>query len=580
MFEWMPLPGVLSRSMAAVPLILAALGVRLLLTKAPKRVRIWIWALVAVRLMAPVLPESPMSLVPFQMAEPVYQDMIPAETAVPDNITGQEDITVHYHTEQPEIQMRSFDWTWPWLAGMALMLGYALVSWWRLRRRILSAVRLEGNVYQSEFAEKPFVLGIVKPRIYLPFGMESEARDYVLAHERCHIRQRDHWWKPIGYGLLCVYWFHPLVWLSYILFCRDLELACDEQVIRDMDDGQRTGYSQTLLQLSRGKRVPAPCPLTFGEGNLRSRVKNILNYRKPSFWLLVLAVAVLLVLGLCFLTDPVHTPTLQVSDMTVVSGKNSVPLLIYPENTPIRYIKDAVPYLTIDPTWEEFVPFRIYRGEEAVGGFYNAFDTVKFEPIGHTVPSGLEPQTYLFQNADVHQKYLVVASIEEKTYCFGVQFDADWVYIPGIGQMEAFSEEQITELLAGIHRDRLIKAWGEPEDELSGFWGEIFPVPDSDTAIIVYYDRTGTVERVKVDQRKWLHIPDLKELDSLSERQLIERLSDIHRDKLITAWGEPDDTLSGFWGDVFFIPDSYTVIITYYDQDGFVEMVKTDQRNG
>jgi len=501
MGDWMLLPGVLSRSVAATALILAVLIARLLLVKAPKRVRIWLWALVAVRLLMPVLPESPLSLVPVHIAQPGYQETVPAETAVPDNIAIRDDITVYYHTEQPEVKIRSFDWTWPWLTGVALMLGYALASWWNLRRRILSAVRLEGNVYQSEFLEKPFVLGIVKPRIYLPFGMDPKAQIYVLAHERCHIRRRDHWWKPLGYGLLCMYWFHPLVWLSFVLFCRDLELACDERAIREMEDEQRVEYSQTLLELSRGRKVPAPCPLAFGEGNLRSRVKNVLNYRKPSFWLLILAVAVLLVLGMCFLTDPIDNPTLQVSDMTVVSGKNSVPLLIYPENTPIREVKDAVPYLTIDPTWEEFVPFRIYRGEEAVGGFYNAFDTVKFEPIGHTVPSGLEPQTYLFQNADVRQKYIVITSVEGKTYCFGVQFDADWVYIPGIGQMEAFSEEQITELLAGIHRDRLIKAWGEPDDELSGFWGEIFFIPDSYTVVITYYDQDGFVEMVKTDQR-------------------------------------------------------------------------------
>lgn len=493
--------GVLARALAAAFLIPAVILVRLLLTKAPKRVRIWLWALVAVRLLVPALPESSWSLIPFPMAQPGYQDAVPAETAAPDNISLPEDVTVHYQTTQPEIQVRSFDWTWPWLIGVALMLGYALFSWWRLRRRILSAVRLEGNVYQSEFVEKPFVLGLFCPRIYLPFHLEGESREYVLAHERCHIHRRDHWWKPLGYFLLCVYWFHPLVWLAYVLFCRDLELACDEQVIRNMDDSCRTEYSQTLVELSRGKKLPAPCPLAFGEGDLRNRVKNILDYRKPPFWLLILAALGILVLSLCFLTEPVDSPTLQVSDMTAISGKNSVPLLIYPEGIPIRNIKNSVAYLTIDPTWEEFVPFRIYRGEEVIIGAYNAFDTRRFEPIGYKIPSGLEPQTYLFQNADIKKEYIVIVSIGGETYCFGVKFDTEWTAIPGLKQMDGLSAERMEEKLKGVSREILRNAWGEPDDQLSYFSGDIFHIPESFTSIIVYYDEAGYVERVRTDQR-------------------------------------------------------------------------------
>ena len=501
MADLLLLPGVLTRSNAASILILAVLLARFLLTKAPKRVRIWLWALVAVRLLVPVLPESPWSLVPMEITAPGYQEMVPAETAVPDNIVISDDVTVHYQTVEPEIEIHSVDWTWPWLAGTVLMLGYALASWWKLRLRILSAVRLEGNVFQSEFVEKPFVLGIFKPRIYLPFEMDGDSREYVLAHERCHIQRRDYWWKPLGYFLLCVYWFNPLVWISYILFCRDLELACDERVVRNMDDSQRTAYSQTLLELSRGKKLPTPCPLAFGEGDLRNRVKNILNFRKPSFWLLVPAVVGLLLLGLCFLTEPIDTPTLQVSNMTVVSGKNTVSLLIYPEGTPLGSIKKAIPYLTIDPTWEELVPFRIYRGEEAIQGAYNAFDTLRLKPIGYTVPSGLEPQTYLFQNADIKKEYIVIVSISGDTYCFGVKFDTEWVPIPSLEQMDGLSVERMEELLKGVSRDTLRDAWGKPNDQLTYYSGDIFHVPESFTSIIVYYDGAGFIERVQTDQR-------------------------------------------------------------------------------
>lgn len=504
MADYLGLSSVINRGFGASLLILAVLFVRLLLKKAPKSFRIWLWALVAVRLLAPVLPESPLSLIPESGWEPGYREMVPAETiaAAPDNIIIGEDVDIYYGPAVDNVEIHSFDWTWPWVGGVVLMLGYALVSWWRLRRRVLSAVRLRDNIFQSEFTDTPFVLGVFRPRIYLPFGLEEEKQRYVLRHEQCHIRRKDHWWKPLGYLLLCLHWFNPFVWLAYGLFCRDLELACDERAIRDLDDTQRADYSQALLDQSGKKRFSAPCPLAFGEGDLKQRVKSVLSYRKAPFWLLILGAMLLLVLGVCFLTDPVpREPTLLVSDMTVVSGKNSVPLLIYPEDTPIRDIKNAIPYLTIDPTWEEFVPFRIYRGEEAVIGTYNAFDTKNFEPIGYKIPSGLEPQTYLFQNADIYKEYIVIAYLQDKTFCFGVKFDTQWELTPTLWEMDGLSNEELTAALTGISRETLLSAWGDPNGHLSGFWGDIFHIPGSFTSIIVYYDEAGFVERVRSDQR-------------------------------------------------------------------------------
>jgi len=500
------LPGVLERSFAGAFLILAVLVARILLTQAPKWIRLCLWALVAVRLLLPVSIESPLSLIPSLQRAQEQQAAVPAETVAvaPDNIIVGEDVEIFYGPAVDNVEIRSFDWTWLWLAGVTVTVGYALISWWSLRRRILSAVRLEGNIFQSEFVEKPFVLGIIRPRIYLPFDLEGEKRDHVLAHERCHLRRGDHWWKLLGYGLLCVHWFNPLVWLAFVLFCRDLELACDERVVRGMDAKQRLAYSETLLALSRGKRLSTPCPLAFGEGDLKNRVKSILSCRKAPVWILALGVAVLLVLGLCFLTDPVtreEEPTLLVSDMTVVSGKNSVPLLIYPEGIPIRNVKNAIPYLTIDPTWEEFVPFRIYRGEEAVIGTYNAFDTKKFEPIGYKIPSGLEPQTYLFQNADIYKEYIVIVYIQGDTFCFGVKFDTQWELTPTLWEMDGLSNEALTAALTGISRETLLSVWGDPNDHLSSFFGDIFHIPGSFTSIIVYYDEAGFVERVRSDQR-------------------------------------------------------------------------------
>ena len=163
---------------------------------------------------------------------------------------------------------------------------------------------MRDNIFQSEAVDSPFVLGVVRPRIYIPFRIEGRNLVHVVMHEQVHILRRDHWWKPLGFVLLSVYWFHPLMWLAYILLCRDIELACDERAIKGLDDGQRADYSQALLDCSVSRRSIAACPLAFGETGVKTRVKSVLGYRKPGFWILALAVVACIVVAVCFLTDP------------------------------------------------------------------------------------------------------------------------------------------------------------------------------------------------------------------------------------------------------------------------------------
>lgn len=191
-----------------------------------------------------------------------------------------------------------------WIFGMIALALYTAISYWRLRRKVDTAVRYEDNIFQSENVGSPFVLGIIKPKIYLPFKMDEQDMEHVVAHEQAHIRRKDHWWKPLGFLLLTIHWFNPLMWLAYVLLCRDIELACDEKVIKELGNEQRADYTQALVACSVNRRMIAACPLAFGEVGVKERVKSVMNYKKPAFWIIILAVIACVVVVVCFLTNP------------------------------------------------------------------------------------------------------------------------------------------------------------------------------------------------------------------------------------------------------------------------------------
>ena len=304
--------GFLNRSLAAGILILAVVLVRLVFKKAPRWLLCALWALAAVRLVCPVSIESVLSLIP--SAEPVQPEIIvSAQPAITSGIPAVDAIVnpplAAAFTPSPAqsanpLQIWTFLAACVWLAGIAALLLYAAVSALRLRLRVRTAVRLEQNVYQSEFVSSPFILGVIRPRIYLPFGLEAGAQAMVLAHERAHLRRGDQLWKPLGYLILAAYWFNPLCWLAYILFCRDIEAACDEKVVRELGEGCKAAYSRALLACSAPKKLITACPLAFGETGVKSRIKSVLNYKKPAFWLVLAAVLASVAVAVCFLTDP------------------------------------------------------------------------------------------------------------------------------------------------------------------------------------------------------------------------------------------------------------------------------------
>lgn len=301
----------LNMSIAAGWLILAVIALRLLLRRAPKRFRLLLWAVVGLRLALPWSIESALSLIPSAQTlpegimlerAPVLDTGISAlNGAINPGFTAA--FTPELGASANPLQVLLPIAAALWMLGAAAMLLWALVSWLRLRKRVREAVRLEENVYECEIAS-PFVLGLFRPRIYLPFSLENGERELVLAHERAHITAGDHIIKPLGWLLLAAHWYNPLVWLAYALFCRDIELACDERVVRGLSRSDRADYSQALLDLSRPRGGVRACPLAFGESSVKGRVKSVLSYKKPAFWLVLLAVVVCVGAAVCFLTDP------------------------------------------------------------------------------------------------------------------------------------------------------------------------------------------------------------------------------------------------------------------------------------
>lgn len=303
---------VVNLSLTAGWLVLAVLVLRLFLHRAPKWSICMLWALVALRLVFPISIESALSLIP--SAQPLPQEIL--YTAAPEIQSGipalnsavnpvlQNILAPSPTASANPTQFWSFLLSRVWMAGMVGLLLYGLISTLLLKRQLATATLLEGNVKQSERVASPFVLGLFHPVIYLPYHILEGDLDYVLAHERSHIRRLDHWWKLLGFVLLAVYWFHPLMWVAYVLFCRDLEGACDEKVIRALNLEERRGYSTALLHCSIRRRPVAPCPLAFGESGVKSRIKAVMNYKKPAFWVVLIALAACVIAALCFLTNP------------------------------------------------------------------------------------------------------------------------------------------------------------------------------------------------------------------------------------------------------------------------------------
>lgn len=316
----------LNMSITAGWLILAVLCIRQLFRKIPKWVNCLLWGVVAVRLICPVSIESQFSILP--STEPIksstvvegeVQNYIPSIdsrlTIVENTINPILTETFAYNESDSvaPLQIVTYAAGLVWGCGMVLLIICAVVSAVKLHKLVREAVCVRDNIYICDAVRLPFILGIVRPRIYLPSALSKIEMDYILAHESTHLTRKDHWWKALGYLLLCIYWFHPLCWIAYSLLCKDIELACDEKAAKDMTFHEKKEYSKVLLSCAGQKSLIMVCPLAFGEVGVKERVRYVLNYKKPTVWIIMAAAAVVVILAVCFLTNPTKEDQIRIA---------------------------------------------------------------------------------------------------------------------------------------------------------------------------------------------------------------------------------------------------------------------------
>lgn len=509
-------------SLTAGWLVLAVVVLRLIFRKAPRWIFCALWGLVALRLICPVSVESVLSLIP--SSEPLPQDII--YTAEPYIDSG---IDVVDRVVNPVLmeslgaaetlisvnptQVLSFILSRVWAVGTAVMLAYALVSFLMLKRRVCTATLLQKGVKQSERVVSPFVLGVIRPVIYLPYGISDDDLEHVLAHEQAHIRRKDHWWKPIGFLLLSVYWFNPLMWVAYVLLCRDIEAACDEKVIKGMEKELRRAYSTALLNCSVHRRSIAACPLAFGETGVKSRIKNVMNYKKPAFWTILLAVVAAIIAAVCLLTDPADSgeekPNDVVTPSPVVSGNEEIVSVerieidIYPDmaitgESSVFFVDETNLYLT-DEGPIGFVYYSDGTREDVEQALWNGrieisdldelhmdyHTEVKELALPHAVRNALR-----MANSDVITEDFLVVSFAELAWeeQLGTGIDGDYgkVTVWGIGL-----SQQVLYPDSAIRRVIEVFTPFVVEFRIGGYYGyevEEYWVPRADTAEVFETD--------------------------------------------------------------------------------------------
>ena len=360
---------IINMSISASYIVLAVLLLRLLLKKAPKWITVVLWGIVAVRLVCPFSIESVLSLIPSSevVSPDIMMDRTPEiNTGIPvlnqvinPVISGS--FTPDPGTSANPLQLWIPTFAVIWIIGMVALLIYTVISFAKVKRKIGTAVLLRDNIYQSENVVSPFVLGI-KPKIYLPFNMNEKDMEHVVAHEMAHIRRKDHLWKLLGFLLLALHWFNPMMWIGFLLLCRDIELACDEKVVKRLDHDAKADYSEALLICSVSRRMIAACPLAFGEVDVKDRVKSVLNYKKPAFWIIIVAVVTCVALAAGFLTSP-PTSDDQTYIVGVASGIRAYfgPVEAYffdqPDSIVIHYVTGNATPTSKELTAQEITPF-------------------------------------------------------------------------------------------------------------------------------------------------------------------------------------------------------------------------------
>ena len=498
---------VLNLSITAGWLVLAVILLRLIFRKGPKWIFCILWALVGIRLLLPVSFESMFSLVP--SAETVPEDIIYSES--PQIHTGFEvansivnpvisdSFAPNLGDSVNPLQILTEIIGIIWLIGMGVMLLVALISYLKMRKKISASILRKVETVDSEMADRyrvfesddvdsPFVLGLFRPRIYVPSGMDDTTFESVYAHEMAHIRRRDFLWKPLGFLILTVYWFNPLMWLAYVLLCRDIEAACDEKVVNNMDRTERALYSQALLNCGTHVRRFSVCPLAFGETGVKSRVKSVLNYKKPAFWIIIIAIVACIVVGICFLTNPKTKADADEGKMgDEVSANNEGK---YTSSWGIEYSK-------------------LKDGTYLCEGIVYKY---KYELTGR-IPNSTNDSIFVYlsnlENMTFDQAWIAQFS-STSTAQFSVE-EARLLSWEPVTKDDAIIEASITdgcnalfsdymsnqEKIIGLKSDEVLEKYGEPTSRLSGFWGDCYTNDKGETLILYYDSDTWSVSQIK-----------------------------------------------------------------------------------
>lgn len=727
-------------------LVLVVVGLRFLLKKVPKSFVVVMWALVGIRLICPFSVESEMSLMPkfetiskdvfdsedlselggnqvlpHQPSTGIQQGNLSNHESNPEKVPsqnqegstntgtqtdtnlGQSNVTkpvpdVNVNTDvggQGNISLKVsfFKMFVPigsgiWLAGMLTMFAYSMITYFSLHRKVSISLCAEKDIYLCDEIDTPFIFGIFKPRIYIPSGMETEQIKYVVEHERAHWQRKDHWWKPIGFTLLTIHWFNPVIWLAYILLCRDIELACDEKVIKNMNNLDKKGYSETLLACSVPRRMILACPLAFGEVGVKERVKFMRQYKKPAFWILVVGVVVCIVLAVGFLTNPkedkisqvmykdvvyvettmpewahsfiyvgeilsstteeVPTENLQANvdwkgsgiytamntehyifileDGAYIAHKNmSVENAVEQEEMSESDISDAIEEYLINylenysSTQDEQLNQLVSTLCPYNGGISTDYETglVKVQIIGST-----EEKIELFKEKIMDSKYITFENFTAAQYGYPMEPDPeiDWGLSLSVenltprGMTLVFTQsgaEHVEELLSGtdfylcVKKDgtwspveyKMIPAYTSMAYSISKestsrseanwelFYGELpagtYRIGKEISARIAYKYESACFFADFVITNEMITYGNVPEFDSINEYTLEflqNRLAGHSQKQIHHAWGEPNEQLSGFWGDRWATTDGNSIIV-YYDENGIALHVKYQYDN-
>jgi len=407
---------VLNMSITASWVIITAILLRLLLRKAPKAIICFLWLFVAIRLICPFSVESVFSLIP--ASDPIDIDTIySAEMVV--NAGGLNTGKSAAPTlPAPISPMQLAQMILPilWAVGMMVLLIAALISYLRLRKKVSMTIPYGDHIFLCDAIPSPFILGIFCPKIYLPSGMTENQISYALAHEQAHLSRKDHLWKPLGYLLLVVHWFNPLCWIGYVLLCKDIEFACDEKVIRTLAFEEKRAYSQTLLDCSVSRYMIAACPLAFGEVDVKARIKSVLHYKKPAFWVVGSTVAVCAITAICLLTNPPHTGVPDDVPLKETLEAQQSEAQILPINQPERLSNEIDPSSNLVPTewvWptvssEISTPYGEFANTSTGESLYIDHICIRGEP-GDDVYAAIDGQVVEVAFDSEYGRYIVVS---------------------------------------------------------------------------------------------------------------------------------------------------------------------------